>query len=56
MTAIGTELGAVLDMVIDRFSNALIFGVLATLFPDYRFLFYLMIVLDFSSHWILMYA
>jgi len=39
-------------MVSDRASDALIFMVLAILYPTYSLLFVLCFILDFGSHWL----
>jgi CDP-diacylglycerol--inositol 3-phosphatidyltransferase len=43
--------GAVLDMVTDRFSNAVLLGVLYGLYPTIGPVFLVMITLDLASHW-----
>jgi len=52
----GTEFGAVLDMVTDRFCDACILLVLSHLYPEWRFAFTCLLILDFTSHWVHMYA
>ena len=44
--------GAALDMICDRASNATIYMVLSTIFPEQSFAFYLCFLLDFGSHWL----
>ena len=44
--------GAALDMVCDRASNSMIYMILAALWPQYSFAFYLCLLLDFGSHWL----
>jgi CDP-diacylglycerol--inositol 3-phosphatidyltransferase len=51
-----SRFGAVLDMVTDRASNALLLGVLGALYPGLAWLFYGDLVLDLVSHWYHMYA
>jgi len=51
-----SSLGAVLDMVTDRFSTAGLVSILAILYPDFCFLFLLLNALDFCSHWFRMYS
>lgn len=43
--------GAVLDMVCDRVSDAIMLAILASLYPSYSAVFLLAIGLDISSHW-----
>ena len=51
-----TEFGGLLDMVTDRVSNAVILAILAALFPNWAWSFFLDIILDIGSHWYQMYA
>ncbi|CAD7925478.1 unnamed protein product [Amoebophrya sp. A25] len=51
-----SEMGAVLDMVIDRCSTNVFLAVLAHLYVDYAMVFFSLMVLDVVSHWIHMYA
>lgn len=51
-----TKFGAVLDMVCDRVSDAVMLAILAALYPEYCWFFYLDIALDIGSHWYQMYA
>ena len=51
-----TKFGAVLDMVCDRISDAVMLAILAALYPQYCWFFYLDIALDIGSHWYQMYA
>lgn len=51
-----TDFGAVLDMVCDRASDAVILAMLGSLYPEYSWLFYGDIILDLTSHWYQMYA
>ena len=44
--------GAALDMICDRASNASMYMVLSSIFPDQSFAFYLCFLLDFGSHWL----
>ena len=44
--------GSVLDMVCDRSSNAMIYMILAALWTEQSFAFYLCLLLDFGSHWL----
>ena len=44
--------GAALDMICDRASNATIYMVLSTIYPQQSFAFYLCLLLDFGSHWL----
>ena len=46
-----SQFGATLDMIIDRVSETVILAVLGQLFPDWSWLFFLLIILDISSHW-----
>jgi CDP-diacylglycerol--inositol 3-phosphatidyltransferase len=51
-----TKFGAVLDMVCDRVSDAVMLAILAALYPAYCWFFYFDIALDIGSHWYQMYA
>ncbi len=51
-----TNFGAVLDMVCDRASDAVILAFLGALYPQYALIFYGDILLDLTSHWYQMYA
>ena len=51
-----TNFGAVLDMVCDRASDAVILAFLGALYPQYGIIFYGDILLDLTSHWYQMYA
>jgi len=51
-----TEFGAVLDMVTDRCATASLLFVLSDFYKEYRFLFAFLTSLDFTSHYIHMYA
>lgn len=51
-----TKFGAVLDMVCDRVSDAVMLAILAALYPQYCWFFYFDIMLDIGSHWYQMYA
>ena len=51
-----TNFGAVLDMVCDRSSDAAILAILASLYPEYSWIFLSDIILDLTSHWFQMYA
>lgn len=51
-----SKFGAVLDMVCDRASDAVMLAILGGLYPDYCWLFYGDIILDLVSHWYQMYA
>ena len=51
-----TDFGAVLDMVCDRASDAVILAFLGALYPEWAFVFYGDILLDLTSHWFQMYA
>jgi CDP-diacylglycerol--inositol 3-phosphatidyltransferase len=44
-------MGAVLDMVTDRFSTAGLCTILAQLYPDYSLFFISIVSLDLSSHY-----
>mmetsp|Transcript_53176 Transcript_53176/g.116679 ORF Transcript_53176/g.116679 Transcript_53176/m.116679 type:complete len:207 (-) Transcript_53176:189-809(-) len=46
-----SSLGALLDMVTDRFSTAVLYMFLCQLYPDYYMVFVCLSVLDFVSHW-----
>ena len=46
-----SNFGAVLDMVTDRCSTAMLLMELTVLFPEYFFTLVSLVVLDFSSHW-----
>lgn len=48
--------GAVLDMVCDRSTDAVMTSFLSHLYPQYNGFFYGIMILDISSHWLLMYA
>ena len=47
-----SRFGAALDMVCDRASNSTIYMILATLWQQYSFAFYMCLLLDFGSHWL----
>jgi CDP-diacylglycerol--inositol 3-phosphatidyltransferase len=51
-----TKFGAVLDMVCDRASDAVILAILGGLYPSYSWIFYSDIILDLVSHWYQMYS
>lgn len=51
-----SQLGAVLDMVTDRFSTNVLLAVLAHLYVDYAIFCFFLMVLDIVSHWAHMYA
>lgn len=51
-----SNFGAVLDMVCDRASDAVILAFLGALYPKYAIIFYGDILLDLTSHWYQMYA
>lgn len=51
-----SKFGAVLDMVTDRCSTALLLSVLAILYRNYAQLFMLLMALDIASHWVQMKA
>jgi CDP-diacylglycerol--inositol 3-phosphatidyltransferase len=51
-----TKFGAVLDMVCDRASNAVLLAILSSLYPVWSWLFLSDIVLDLVSHWYQMYV
>ena len=51
-----TNFGAVLDMVCDRASDAVILAFLGALYPQYAVIFYGDILLDLTSHWYQMYS
>ena len=51
-----TNFGAVLDMVCDRSSDAVILAILGSMYPEYSWIFYGDIILDLTSHWFQMYA
>lgn len=51
-----TRLGAVLDMVTDRFTTACLLVMLAHLYPRYMVIFQLLTSLDLASHYIQMYS
>jgi CDP-diacylglycerol--inositol 3-phosphatidyltransferase len=51
-----TKFGAVLDMVCDRASNGVMLAILASLLPQYAWIFLGDIVLDLVSHWYQMYV
>lgn len=51
-----TNFGAVLDMVCDRATDAMILAMLGALYPQFAFIFYGDIILDLTSHWFQMYA
>ena len=51
-----SKFGAVLDMVCDRVSDAVILCILAEFYPSYSWCFMLAIILDISSHWFQMYS
>ena len=47
-----TKYGAALDMVCDRASNATLYMILSTIYPDQSFVFFLCFLLDMGSHWL----
>lgn len=51
-----SDFGAVLDMVTDRVSDAIILAVLGALYPKISWLFFGDIALDIGSHWYQMYS
>lgn len=51
-----TNFGAVLDMVCDRSSDAVILAILGALYPQFSWIFFADIILDLTSHWMQMYA
>eukprot|EP00761_Pharyngomonas_kirbyi_P014482 gb/GECH01014512.1/.p1 GENE.gb/GECH01014512.1/~~gb/GECH01014512.1/.p1 ORF type:complete len:225 (+),score=15.96 gb/GECH01014512.1/:1-675(+) len=51
-----SKLGAVLDMVTDRFATAGLLFILSHLYPYYTIPFIMLSVLDFVSHWIKMFS
>lgn len=51
-----SDFGAVLDMVTDRVSDAIILAILGALYPKYAWLFFGDIALDIGSHWYQMYS
>ena len=51
-----SKLGAVMDMVCDRASNAVMLAILGSFYPEYSWLFYSDIILDLVSHWYQMYV
>ena len=53
---IGSDFGAVLDMITDRCSTAGLLFILSHLYPDYLFAFLALLMLEFSSHWVHMYS
>ena len=46
-----SQFGAVLDMAVDRLSQACLLGVLYSKYDDFGGVFLLMIGLDLASHW-----
>ena len=55
-TFLGSNFGAVLDMITDRCSTAGLLFILSHLYPEYLFVFLALLMLDFSSHWVHMYS
>lgn len=51
-----SDFGAVLDMVTDRVSDAIILAILGSLYPKICWLFFTGIALDIGSHWYQMYS
>ena len=51
-----SSFGAVLDMVLDRASDSMIFVLLGMLYPKYNALFGFLALLDLCSHWTHMYV
>ena len=51
-----SDFGAVLDMVTDRVSDAIILAILGALYPNICWFFYGDIALDIASHWYQMYS
>ena len=50
-----SRLGAVLDMVTDRFCTAGLLSVLGALYPSHHWVFTYLMILDIVSHWAQMY-
>ena len=51
-----SKFGAVLDMVTDRCSTALLLSILSILYPEHFQIYLLLMALDISSHWMQMKA
>ncbi len=51
-----SNFGAVLDMVCDRASNAVLLAICGHIYPQYGYFFYSDIILDLVSHWYQMYS
>lgn len=47
-----SRLGSCLDMVVDRLSTMGLLYILGSLYPDYKFIFLSLIILDIGSHWL----
>ncbi|KNB46688.1 hypothetical protein JH06_0781 [Blastocystis sp. subtype 4] len=51
-----SHFGAVLDMICDRFCTASLYLSLSNVFPDYKYYYTLLLILEITSHWIQMYS
>lgn len=51
-----SKFGAVLDMVTDRCSTALLLSILSIIYPDHFQVYLLLMALDIASHWVQMKA
>ena len=51
----GTSFGAVLDMVTDRCATTCLIMVLCFFYPNWLFVWQVLVALDISSHWVQMY-
>ena len=51
-----TRFGAVLDMVCDRASNGVFLAIMASVYPEWSWIFLGDIALDLVSHWYQMYV
>lgn len=52
---LGSHFGAVLDMICDRFCTCGLYLVLSHIFPKYKYIIILLMILEIVSHWIQMY-
>jgi CDP-diacylglycerol--inositol 3-phosphatidyltransferase len=47
-----SNFGAIIDMIIDRLATCGLLMVLSSFYPDWQFLFILLMMLDIGSHWL----
>ena len=56
LIVVGSNFGAVLDMVTDRCATTCLIMVLCFFYPYYLFVFQVVVALDIGSHWVQMYS